>query len=556
LPVVTVPIDLLTSLVGKKLADEELLRVLTEMGCDVEDIDNINRSLKLNLLPARPDMFDVCGLARSIKGYLALETGMPEYRFENSGVRIYVKPGLENIRQYIVGMVVRNLQLNQQWLQVLMDLQENLHWGLGRNRHKASIGIYDLDTVEPDFVYQPVTPQGISFVPLGETTPKTPTEILTTHPKGLMYQHLLTGYPAYPLLTDKNGVVLSMPPIINSEATKVKPGTQNLFIDVTGSDEQAIIRTLNVISAVFADLTAQVQQIEIIYPDGKKLSTPKMTPEIMELDLNEVKKVIGVELRFEHLIELLHRMRFTAGKTADENLLKVFIPAYRTDVMHPWDIIEDIAIAYGYHNLEPKLIPTATQSKPARIEEFCCLCRTALTGMGFIEVLSLILTSPEAQFEKLGLSDDGKTVVVENPISVEQRILRRHLLAGIVETLGSNSTQPLPQSIFELGDVFVIDRQAETGAQPQRHLALGIADAKASFADVKAGVEALTRELDLKIGFVRAQRMPFLSGRCAMLVNHEQQPVGYCGETHPQVLERFGLTVPVVMAELNLSSFL
>ncbi len=556
MPVVTVPVDLLISLVGKKLADDELLRVLGEMGCDVEEIDRINRSLKINLLPARPDMFDVCGLARSIKGYLGIQTGIPKYQLQEPEIRIYVKPGLENIRRYIAGMVVRNLKLDQELIQLLMDLQENLHWGLGRDRRKASIGIYDLDTVEPDFVYQPVTADGVSFVPLGETVPRTPAEILTTHPKGLMYQYLLANCPAYPLLTDKNGVVLSLPPIINSELTRVKSSTRNLFIDVTGPDEQAITRTLNVIAAVFADLSAQIQQVETVYPDGKRVISPKMMPEVMELDIAEVENLIGVRLVPDQVIELLQRMRFAVEKTANENLLRVFIPAYRSDVMHPWDLIEDIAIAYGYHNLQPGMIPTATRSQPLRVEEFCRLCRMVLTGMGFIEIMTLMLTSPEVQFEKLGLSDDGRTVIIENPVSVEQRILRRHLLAGIIETLSLNSTQPLPQNIFEIGDVFIIDSQAETGAQSRRQVALGIADAKAGFADIKSVVEALARELDLKIDFAQAQRMPFLTGRCALLVNHKQQPVGYAGEVHPQVLESFGLAVPLVMAEIDLSSFI
>jgi phenylalanyl-tRNA synthetase beta chain len=80
-PVVSIATDLLCRLMGRTLETEQLIQILTELGCDVEGIDAQTGGLKINLLPARPDMFDVFGLARCLKGYLGIETGLPEYRF-------------------------------------------------------------------------------------------------------------------------------------------------------------------------------------------------------------------------------------------------------------------------------------------------------------------------------------------------------------------------------------------------------------------------------------------------------------------------------------------
>ncbi|MEO0068292.1 MAG: phenylalanine--tRNA ligase subunit beta [candidate division WOR-3 bacterium] len=553
MPVVSIPVDLLSRLIEKQLSSEELLRVLSELGCDVEGVDPTTNSLKINLLPARPDMFDICGLARCLKGYLGISTGLPQYQFKDSGVRIVVKPGLEKVRPFICAAIVRAIKLDEELIKVMMDLQENLHWGLGRDRRRASIGIYDLNTVEPDFVYQPVAPEGIKFIPLGEDRPFTPAEILKFHPKGQAYQHLLQGFPVYPLLTDRNGFVLSLPPIINSEKTKVTSTTTDLFIDVTGPDEWATNKTLCVICATFADLGGEVQTVKIEYRDGKTIITPDMEPEQITISPAEAEKVIGINLTQEEMIQLLQRMRYHA-QPANNNQILVTVPAYRCDVIHPYDVIEDIAIGYGYHRLQPQLLGTATPSNPLKIEELCQLCRRVMTGLGFIETLSLNLSSPEAQFDHLGIKDDGKTILLENPVSVEQRILRRHLLFGILETLKLNSTQTLPQKIFEIGDVFTIKPDNETGADEKRHLAIGMADSKVGFAELKSVIEALAREMDIEIVFTPFDQAPFLAGRCARLTKPDKTPVGICGEVHPEVLERFNLTVPVALAEIDIQT--
>lgn len=557
MPVVTFPLGTLCRLLGKSLKSEEIVQLLGELGCDVEGYDPLTGGVKLNLLPARPDMFDLCGLVRCLRGYLKIETGIKSYSFNPSGVTIRVEKGLENVRRFIVGAVVKNVRLDAELVGMLMELQENLHWGLGRDRRKASIGIYELDTVQPDFVYRPVEPTAVRFVPLGGVagvglTSLTPVEILESHPKGIAYRHLLKDNPVYPLLTDRTGKVLSLPPIINSDETKVTEKSRALLVDVTGPDEWAIKKCLAIIGAVFADLGWEVQTVQVVYPDGRVEVTPDLAPERIKINLEDAAAVIGVSFSIDEVSELLKRMRYGVVMADEESkAVEVLIPAYRADVLHPWDIFEDIAIAYGYHRLPQRLIQTVTPSCPLAIEELSQLCRQILTGLGFIETMTLALTNPKAHFQKLNLNDDGMTVLLENPASVEQTILRRHLLSGLLETFGINLTRFLPQQIFEINDVFQVQEGEETEAAVQRHLAVGIADAKAGFADIKAVVEALVRELDFAVSFRQTDMMPFLSGRCAAIEAGGDQ-IGVMGEVDPEVLERFGLTVPVVLAELDI----
>ncbi len=557
MPVVSIPLNLLNRLVGREHPGETLSSLLGELGCDVEGFDPVAGALKVNLLPARPDMFDACGLARCLRGYLGIDTGLAEYRFADSGITVQVAPGLEKIRPFIVAAVARGVRLDEGLLVLLMEMQESLHWGLGRDRRRASIGIYDLNTVQPDFIYRPVEPQGVKFVPLAGIEGRgpvalTPAEILQLHPKGQAYRYLLEHLPAYPLLTDSQGVVLSLPPIINSDDTRVTEKTTDLFIDVTGPDLWAVNKTLAIIATALTDLGAEVARVKITYPDGRTFNTPDMTPEEMTVVLNDVVDLIGISLTREEVAGLLHRMRFGAEVTGDDVVIRVLVPAYRADILHPCDIIEDIAIAYGYHRLPRRLIPTATVSQPLGIEEFSSSCARVLTGMGFIEITSLTLTNPRDQFTSLGIEDNGQSVVLENPVTVEGTILRQHLLEGILKSFARNSTQPLPQKIFEIGDVFRLEPAVENGVAAARHIAIGIADSSAGFADIKAVVDAFFFELDLAVQW-SAQDQPFLiPGRSALISTGAGKPLGIAGEVHPEVLTRLEIPFPVVVAEINL----
>ncbi len=555
MPIAEISVARLGRLIGKNLPIQELQQILAEIGSDVEP-ESAGDTLKINLLPARPDLFDVAGLARALKGYLGFETGFKVYRFNDSGVTVRVEESIRAIRPYIAAAIVKGLSVDEQLLKELMEMQENLHWGLGRDRRRASIGIYDLATIQPDFIYQAVKPDGIKFIPLGgipekPDAPVTPAEILSLHPKGQAYRHLIKDFPAYPLLTDREGKILSLPPIINSEDTKLSPATKDLFIDITGPDEWAVKKCINILTAALADLGGEVQKVTIAYPDGERWQTPGMETQEISLELEDVVKVIGIPFTKEEVISLLKKMRYDAKMPTQESRLKVIVPAYRSDILHPWDIIEDIAIAYGYHRLPARPIPTVTTSRPLEIEEISQLCRSLLIGLGFIEIVTLCLTNPEAQFSKLGIEDNGLSVMIENPVSIEQTMLRRHLLTGLLETFSRNSTQPYPQNIFEIGDVFYLHSGAETSTIAQRHIAIGIADAKTGFSDIKSVIETLARELNFPIAFAPKEQPPFLLGRCAVLQN--PKPIGIAGEVHPEILERFGLTVPVVLAEIDIT---
>ncbi|MBW2257771.1 MAG: phenylalanine--tRNA ligase subunit beta, partial [Deltaproteobacteria bacterium] len=481
MPVIGIPIDMLLERVSTSLDRDQLVEHLQHLGCDMEGFATVQRFrclrcdnlmeitssenppvlcdrcgadfkerpddradageqevIRMELLPVRPDMFDVGGLARVMRNYLSESLEPAAYPMLPPTRTVRVDGALaseECPRPYIVCAIVRDITLSDDLIKAIMKLQENLHLAMGRDRKHASIGVYDLDTVQgTDFTYRAVGKEELRFVPLGldpgdEANRMTPRQILEEHPKGTAYARLLEDFKAYPLLEDGTGQVLSMPPIINSESTRVRGETTSFFVDVTGTDERLVNRALNVLatSIIELDPEARLEQVSIAYPDHTT-ATPDLAPQIMELDPLMTATRLGIDLEPGDVVDLLRRMGHGVAAGAPAEALRVEIPAYRNDIMHPMDLVEDVAIAYGYHNVEPCLVPTLTVGLEQEIERHKEVARRAMVGQGFFEIITLTLSSHEADFDGLRLPRRDDCVLIENPISVEQTILRSTLL--------------------------------------------------------------------------------------------------------------------------------
>ncbi|TWT43754.1 Phenylalanine--tRNA ligase beta subunit [Phycisphaerae bacterium RAS1] len=522
-----------------------------------------NKVIRLELLAVRPDIFDPGGMSRLIRAYLGIETGMRHPAVGRSEISVVVDPALGqdgSYRPFIACAVLRNVQLDHESIKVLMNMQEDLHWALGRNRKLASIGVYDLDTLKgTQFRYDAVAPDALRFVPLGfsPTQPDaaiTPADILTRHKTGQEFAHLLAGFTAYPLLRDEAGTVLSMPPIINSESTRVTRKSHNLFIDVTGTSQRAVERALNIVVSNLKELLpATLIEGVTIQAASRTRITPALDPVRMELRTAQASDIIGVKLNHHELWELLERMGHgIEGATHDNTRLAVLVPAFRNDVMHPVDLIEDAAIAYGYNRLEPALVPTFSVGAPREIEERSVLVRRVFTGLGFHQVMTLVLSNEKQAFERWKLPVDERAVKIENPISVEQTICRVSLLPGLLETLSINKQYELPQQIFEVGDCCFVDPASETGAREERIVAAAMISTHAGFADIRAVADAFAHEMGAACAIRPTEHPSFIPGRAAALHDPAGNAIGVMGELHPEVIEAHGLKHAVAVMEMRL----
>jgi phenylalanyl-tRNA synthetase beta chain len=533
MPVITLPFGYLESLVGTDR--QTILDQIPMFGADIERIEEDHADIEF--FANRPDLYSTEGVARALRGFLGIETGLPEYSVSASGMEFTVDPGLAEIRPYLGSAVIRNIQLNEGAIVSLMGLQEALHWAVGRGRGKVAIGIHDMRQIRPPFHYIAADPE-TSFVPLDFDHPMTMREILTDHPKGRDYAHLVEQFARYPLIVDKDEQVLSFPPIINGELTRVTEETTDILLDTTGTDKRAVMTAVNIICTAFAETGAAIESVTI---NGRE--TPSLAPSQRRVSVAECSELLGIDLTAAETAAHLRSMRFGAVPDGEDSV-EVTVPCYRADILHDWDVFEDVAIAYGYGNIKPELPPTLTIGREHPVNRCMNAVREIFTGLGYLEMMPFTLTNERVLFENMRRVPDAKTLHLMRPISEEQTVVRTDILPLLMETLQLNVHRELPQRLFSVGDVV-------SAAQTHQSVAAASMHTEADFSEIYAAADVLCREFGLTFAIVESDDPAFLPGRRGDIIIDGRKR-GVFGEIHPDVLLAFELEQPVAALELDL----
>ncbi|ABC56924.1 MULTISPECIES: phenylalanine--tRNA ligase subunit beta [Methanosphaera] len=556
MPVINFTYEELFEQLGEELPKDELINILPMISSDVESYDDVE--VKAEFFPNRPDYYSVEGIVRSLKGYLELEKGIPEYDVKKTDTTITVDSELENIRPYVACCMIKNVKIDDNQLRNIMEFQEHLHWVIGRDRKKVAIGIHDLDKVEGPFYYKAGNPNETSFIPLESRENLTLNEILENHEKGEKYAKLLKEFDKYPLIVDGNGNIMSMPPIINSELTKLTTKTTNLFIDVTGTDINAVTNALNIIAANLSENGATIETIEVNYPYHDNKTYPDFEPKIIDVHTKTAQEYIGIDLTADKIVETLEKTRFNATKINEETV-RVTVPRYRIDILHEVDIIENIALGYGFNELPAQLPDFATVANPDSKRQFDQILEQVMIGLSFTEIKSLMLTSETQHYTKLRKEVEEDRVTVAQPITQDRTMIRKSLINSLLEFLEDNKHEELPQKIFEIGDVAYINENAETKMVTVKKLAAAQISSVANFTTIKSIVESFVANMGFEMELEDHDDSAFIKGRCAKFTTkplNKNTPFtfkGYFGEIHPEVLTNFELEYPVIAFEVEFS---
>ena len=548
MPVITFKYQDLKDL-GIDMEKDELIDTLPMMSSDIEDFDD--EEIKVEFFPNRPDNLSVEGVARSFKGFIGQEIGFPDYKVEESGEYVTVDKDVAAIRPYIGFAKIDNVDFTGDKLKYCMDFQENLHWVIGRDRKKVAIGIHNADVVEGPFKYIATPKDANAFVPLEKDTEMTPNEILTEHDKGKDYAHLIEDFDKYPLILDKDDNVLSMPPIINGELTKLKEETHNIIVDVTGTDERAVNQALNIICSSFAEVGGQIKSMEVRYED-KTIKTPDLTPQEMNVHVDTANELIGgTDLTAQDIHDLLLKARFDA-EIIDDNEVKAIIPAYRVDILHEVDIVENIAVQYHINDVVAELPDINTVAYENNWFKAESTIREVMIGLGFQEVMSLMLTSEEAHYKNMN-QEEKPHVQVARPITIDRTMIRTSLINSLMEFLEDNKHEDLPQKIFEIGDVLYLDESTENKTVASKKLAGVICHSSANFTEIKSVVTSVLANLGYSMEISDSENKTFIPGRVADVTGMAEKGSvkGFFGEVSPEVITNFTLEYPVIAFEIE-----
>lgn len=541
MPVINFSYSDLTNLMGVEIPIETIRDRLPMIGADLKKAEKGEDELSFEFFPDRPDLYSVEGIARALKAFLDIQPGFTDYSADESDVRVIVDPSVKAVRPYIWSAIVEGLTFDDPLIRSMMDLQEKLHLTLGRDREKVAIGIHDIGAVDAPFTYKAVGPGEVKFHPLQGTREMTPAEILTEHDKGRAYAFVLEGKARYPLIVDKNGQVLSMPPIINGTATEVTEDTKDIFVDCTGTDINALKYSVNILTAALADRGGHTRTVTI-ERDGTTLKAPELDARTMKLGIEYANRWLGTSLRGDQMAACLSKLGH--GASVDGDALSVQVPSYRGDILHPVDLAEDVAIGHGYEQFGHTFPSASTFGVGDPLVAFAARIRPVLIGLGYFEVSTLSLSNEEEQYTALGLDAETKTLRILNPVTEMHTLVRTSLLPSLLGILRKNKHRELPQKIFETGDVVF--------GTTNRKMLGGVAiHAKAGFTEAKSIMLSLSTALGVSCEISSAEHPAYLPGRCAT-VRTASQDIGIFGEVHPRTIDAFELKYPVIAFELDI----
>jgi len=507
----------------------------------------------------RPDLWCCEGIARQIR--IKQQGKLKAYPFfaknAKKGQSLIVAPGLEQVRPYVAACTARGYRVTEEGLAQLIQTQEKLADIFGHKRKTVSIGIYQLPKITFPVTYELVKPDQAKFTPLGMETVMTLAEILMVHPKGLEHGHILAGQSRLPILRDAKNQPLSFPPIINSrEVGEVRVGDDELFVEVTGTDQLMVVLTLNIFAANLADRGATIEPVEVHYPKntplGKRVVTPQDLGNSKTIQLKTIEQALGQELGVKVVKQALevYGYEVSAGKGS----VRATLPPYRQDLMHAMDVVEDVAISRGYGEFAPVMPAQFTVGGLSRIEQTSDRSRELMVGLGFQEIISNIMGSPESYRDTMRLVDTewGRMVEVDNAMTLTFSCLRQWMLPSLLRVEAASNRAFYPHRLFEAGDVAIPDSTHELGSRTETVLGAVIAHATAHFSEIHSCLDILFYHLGKEYSLEPVQHPSFLEGRAGRIVL-AGKPIGVIGEVHPEVLERWQVTVPVVSFDVNLS---
>lgn len=528
--------------------DEKMQEKISLMGTPIDKISN--EEIEVEIFPNRPDLLSYHGFKRALLAFLGKKTGIKEYKLNKpeKDYRVIIESSVKNIRPYTACAIVKNLKFDNEKIKEIIDIQEKIHITLGRDRKKLAIGIYPLEKIKLPITFKALEPDKIKFIPLETDKEMSGLQILQRHPTGKKYAHLLAGKEKFPIFIDGNNQILSMPPIINSQQTgKITEQTKEVFIECSGFNFEVLKKCLNIITTILAEMGGEIYQMEIEFPKekyeiwkNKKEITPNLTPEKMKISIDNTNKLIGINIKEKEMEELLGKMGYKCSKGIVE------IPPYRTDILHEVDIIEDIAIAYGYDKLIPIIPQISTIGQEEPKETIKRKISEIITGLGFLEISNFHLTTKNEQFKRMMISEK-ETIEVENS-KTEFNVLRKNLTHYTLKILSENVDVEYPQKLFEIGKVFEL-KENEIVEKDK----LCISVTPGNFTDLKQILEYLSKMLEFKIELIEPKQFPphFIDGRVAEIILNKKS-IGFAGEIHPRMLKEWKIKMPIGILEIYL----
>jgi len=534
------------------------------------------RVLKIELNDTnRPDLWGTAGCARQLGTYIGGKA--PDYTsffsylssVKTTKHKVIVEKSVQKVRPYLSGFVASGKAVSDPMLRDMIQTQEKLAWNFGRRRRTISMGLYRIAKIKWPIIYKGVDADSVSFVPLQWDTPLTLREILKQHPKGKEYAFIQEHEDIHPFLIDSEGGVLSYPPIINSaDIGAVLVGDTDLFIELTGTDQNSVTLAASIVACDMADNGFTIEPVEIDYefdtPFGRKCITPYYFQEPVFCSLKRIEKYLGEAIGADDCVKALARMGVRAEKADDVERgqtgvpktpgVRAWPPEYRNDYLHAADVMEDIMIGRGLNSFKPERPRDFTVGRLAPLTLFSRRIKEIMTGMGYQEMIYNYLGSRKDLVQKMR-GEGTKIIQISNPMTENYEYVRDSVLASLMQSESVSGNALYPHRIFETGKIAFLDDGENYGSKTRQYLGFIHAGSDANFNTIAAELQTIFYYLSREYDVEESSDSRFIPGRAAAIL-YQGGSIGVFGEIHPEVLENWGVTVPCTACELDVEALL
>lgn len=226
----------------------------------VSNTKSLLNYLKLN--PPRKTLLNRNKMCRNRKEDINYKHVLEIEGVTNDGAVIEVTEHVDGVRPFIAACIVKNINFTEENFKKFIQLQKRLHNGVCDNKNAATIWTHDMKFMGSEtycLTYTAKPPEKLEIAPLMRSkmyTGKALFEQLLAEAENVRkitnvnayaerykYLNLLEGKSLFPCLLDSQQVI-SFPPIVNSNVTKVSRSTQTMFVEVTSTTSYAICRNI------------------------------------------------------------------------------------------------------------------------------------------------------------------------------------------------------------------------------------------------------------------------------------------------------------------------
>ncbi len=537
MPVVTLHLNRLQSLVSDRISKDDIISMLPSIGLDIEQ--QTKEYVRIEYSPNRPDYATEFGVAATLRGFFNIQNGIQNININKSNYVINIEQITENTRPHLKAIVAYGKKLDSDTIRQLTSLQEDLHNGIGKKRTKVSIGIHDLDKLTFPLKYTTIE-KNHKFVPLGEAVDYSITDILKKFSVGKQYGHILQDSSVHVIL-DSNRNIISLPPIINSALTAIKNNTKNILVEITATDHISANDVLSIIAATLNSADYDLYDVNI---NGENISTILKHRKII-LDTKLVKNILGICITSPQIVKSLKKNRLDAE--IKKNKIICTIPRFRFDIFGEIDLVEEVLLGYGIENIKPKIPLSNNIGNKNIITKRTNYLTMIMIGLGYTEVLNSCLTNKQIQYFLTNHSN-YKSIQVAESKTRSHYILRDMLLPSLLNNLSTNVHASYPQKLFEIGTVFSNDDVIDETI----NFVCVTAHKNSNYTEMKSVLQSIFKPFSITLNTKILSNTLFSKGRAASIFINKTH-IGVIGEINNNIINNFKIRVPVTAFEVKLS---